>query len=647
MEPTLTAAHAALNGRPEDLGWFVLLLPLAAAAAILCGAGRSRVLTLFFSLGSVFTAFALSWALFFTFGLETHESRAAAIPWFHAGGVDISFGLTLDRLSTLMLLVVTGVSSAVHVFSVGYMAEDRDFSRFFGSLGLFTFAMLGVVLADNLVMIFFFWELVGVASYLLIGFWHEREAAADAAKKAFLVNRVGDFGFIVGILLVGSLAGTFEFRGLAAKLATSPGLFGAWGSVAGLLIFCGAMGKSAQFPLHVWLPDAMEGPTPVSALIHAATMVAAGVYLLCRVYFLYLIPTSWPGVFSWFDGVSALDVIAWIGGVTALFAALVALRQDDIKRILAYSTLSQLGYMVMAVGVGGPDAAMYHLTTHAAFKALLFLAAGAVIHGCHHEQDIWKLGGLWRKLPITFRTFAIGAAALAGLPVITSGFYSKDAILVAAVRHGHPVLFAIGVGVAALTTFYMLRLAIVAFGGGARSEAAAHAQEGPALMTWPLVALAIPSVASAWLPLGDYLHAHFFGAGGEESGLFGPFNHAPLASLFGTGAILFGASAAFRVYWGAESDPLTSKLGWFGRALGRRLWVDEFYQAVPVALHDLAATVANWVDRWLVAGLMVRGIQGSVELVGRAVRLAQTGNLQTYSFLFVFGVALAAILVLR
>ncbi len=644
----VAASNAAYSARPEDLGWFILALPLIASLAIALFLHRSRTLTLFFSIGGVVASFFLSWVLFFSFGTTGSPSSASVIPWFNAGGLHVNLGLSVDGLSSLMLLVVTGVSALVQIYSTAYMHGDRSFARFFGSLSFFTFSMLGIVLADNLVMMFLFWELVGVSSYLLIGFWFERPAAAEAAKKAFLTNRLGDFGFLLGIILVWSLTGTVQFSELAAKLKDHPDILGSWSSIAGLLIFCGAMGKSAQFPLHVWLPDAMEGPTPVSALIHAATMVAAGVYLLCRTFFLFQATTAWPGFLVFLGPVSALDVIAVIGGFTALLAALIAIQQNDIKRILAYSTLSQLGYMVMAVGVGGPDAAMYHLTTHAAFKALLFLGAGSVIHACHHEQDIWKMGGLAKKLPVTFRTFAIGTAALAGFPLVTSGFYSKDAILVAAVRNGHPVLFGLGVLIASMTTFYMVRLVLVAFGGRCRTSSAEHAHESPIQMTWPLIALAIPSIGLAWLPLGEYLTSHFFGAqrAMEEGGLFGPFNHAPLAAVFGTGAIIFGAWASFTTYWNADSDPLPRKLAFWSRVLRNRFYFDEIYQTIFYPIQDAIAALCGWIDRWVFSGFFVRGAHGTTELAGRALRLVQTGNLQTYTFLFVGGVALIILIAL-
>ncbi len=646
---TVTAAAPAFSSRPEDLAWFILLLPLIAAAGIAFFVRKSNVLSAVFSIGAVLAAFFLSVGLFITFGIGGEATVTTPFSWIHVGDLNVNLGVTVDRLSVLMLLVVTGVSALVQIYSIGYMHGDRSFSRFFSSLSLFTFSMLGIVLADNFVMMFVFWELVGLSSYLLIGFWYEKPSAGDAAKKAFLTNRIGDFGFLIGILMVWAATGSVSFAGIAHKLGADPAALGSMASIAGLLVFCGAMGKSAQFPLHVWLPDAMEGPTPVSALIHAATMVAAGVYMLCRTFFLYQVPAAWPGPLSFLGSISALDIIAVIGGFTALLAALIAIQQNDIKRILAYSTLSQLGYMVMAVGCGGPDAAMYHLTTHAGFKALLFLGAGSVIHACHHEQDIWKMGGLWSKLPVTFRTFAIGTAALAGLPILTSGFYSKDAILDAAITGGHPVLFGLGVLVAAMTTFYMLRLVIVAFFGAPRTEAAGHAHESPNSMIWPLIVLAVPSVAVAWLPLGDFLSAHFnpHFHPHEGGGIFGPFNHAPLAATFGTGALLFGAAAAFHLYWNAPKDPLPGQLGLIGRAMKNRFYFDEIYDGVLVPLHDMLARLADWFDRWIVSGLIIRGVHGSTELVGRALRLVQTGNLQTYTFMFAAGVAVVVMIALK
>ena len=641
------AQHAAGSGSTlQDLAWMVLLIPLVMAAGTTLLIRKDRTLSALFNISGVVLSFLLSVVLLFAFG----GSSADCTPfrWLPVEGLDIRIGLHLDGLSLLMLLVVTGVASLVMIYSTGYMHEDASYPRFFSSLSLFVFSMLGIVLADNFVMMFLFWELVGVSSYLLIGFWYGRPAAADASKKAFLTNRIGDFGFMLGILLVWSALGTVDFAAAKAKLVENPAALGTMAGIAGLLVFMGAMGKSAQFPLHVWLPDAMEGPTPVSALIHAATMVAAGVYMLCRVFFIYTAAPGWPAALGFLGGLSAATILSFIGAFTALLAAVIAVQQNDIKRILAYSTLSQLGLMVMAVGLGAkhgdPSASMYHLVTHAFFKAMLFLGAGSVIHACHHEQDIWKMGGLRAKMPVTFWTFLIGTAALAGLPPF-SGFYSKDEILATALE-ANPILFGVGVLVTVLTTFYMSRLLLVTFFGGARSGSADHAHESPGSMKWPLVTLAIPSVAVAWLPIGEYLTRQFrpeFHAHGGDI-LFGPFNHNPIAAFFGFGAALFGFSLAFSLYWKAEKDPLPARLGLLSRAMRNRFYFDEIYESVFIPLHNLASHVADWVDRWLVAGLFVRGLTGAVDLTGRALRLAQTGSIQTYAFLFTVGVVLVVLL---
>src|SRR6185437_10125730 len=501
----------------EFLPWLILSLPLLSAAAIALFTKKNRELSAKLSIGAIIAGFVLSVVFIAVNGWEPLK-KETLVTWLEVGDLQVDFGLRLDPLSLMMLLIVTGVGGAIHIYSLGYMREDRGFSRYFAGLSLFTFSMLGIVLANNFLMMFIFWELVGVSSYLLIGHWFDRPAAADAAKKAFITNRLGDFGFLFGIIMVWSLAGGLNFSLIEDQLKQNPALFGPMATAAGLLIFCGAAGKSAQFPLHVWLPDAMEGPTPVSALIHAATMVAAGVYMLCRVIFIFNAP--------------ALQVIASVGGFTALLAALIAIQQNDIKRILAYSTLSQLGYMVMAVGLGGPAPAMYHLTTHAFFKALLFLGAGSVIIALHHEQDIWKMGGLRHKMPVTFWTFLVGTLALCGGPPF-SGFYSKDAILARAAQQHNWLLFALGVFVAALTTFYMFRLLFVAFLGEPKAHEAEQARESPGVMIWPLRALAAFSLVGGIIGI-ERLFCYVFGF--EDKGfprgtmeqLTYPFRHDPL-----------------------------------------------------------------------------------------------------------------------
>src|SRR4051812_3395580 len=636
----------------ENFGWAILFLPLFAAAIIALFTRRDGKFSAQLSIAAIVLSFVLS--IFLSATLPDHFD--VLTDWLSVGSLKIGFGLKFDPLSKLMLLIVTGVGGAIHIYSFGYMREDPGMGRFFASLSLFTFSMLGIVLANNFLMMFIFWELVGLSSYLLIGFWYERPAAADAAKKAFITNRLGDCGFILGIILVWATVGTdringLNFEHLQLALDKDPNALGNLSTIAGLLIFCGAMGKSAQFPLHVWLPDAMEGPTPVSALIHAATMVAAGVYMLCRVYFIYEAPQMWP---SWAPGfienITARDVISWIGCFTALLAAVIAVQQNDIKRILAYSTLSQLGYMIMAVGLGGPMAAMYHLTTHAFFKALLFLGAGAVIHACHHEQDIWRMGGLKEKMPATYWTFLIGTLALAGVPPF-SGFYSKDEILALA-SQDHPFIFIVATFVAILTTFYMFRLVFVAFNGTPRSELAEHAHEAPSVMKWPLFALAVPSVLAGFWGINHYIDSQFLGLAGVHHGvwydeIFAPFEHVLLAAVAGLAAVVFGYSFARALYLNATSDPLTLRLGWFARAMRNRFYFDELYQRVIRLTHEALSKLANGIDERLIAGFGVRGVHGTTEIIGRILRLLQTGNLQTYAFLIVLGMAVVLYLFLN
>ena len=608
----------------EALPWLILFLPLLAAGIITLFTLADKKVSATLSITAIATGFALTLAFILANGFSGGET---AINWLSIGSLSVDFGLRLDALSLMMLLIVTGVGSAIHVYSYGYMKDDPGFSRFFACLSLFTFSMLGIVLASNFLQLFIFWELVGVSSYLLIGFWFEKATAADAAKKAFLTNRLGDFGFMLGILMVFAVIGSLNFATIQTKLTDNTVVLGGIGTLAGLLIFCGAMGKSAQFPLHVWLPDAMEGPTPVSALIHAATMVAAGVYMLCRVFFIF--------------SPDALTGIAWIGGFTALLAALIAVQQNDIKRILAYSTLSHLGYMVMAVGLTGPTPAMFHLTTHAFFKALLFLGAGSVIHAMHHEQDIWKMGALRKKMPVTFWTFMVGTLALAGVWPL-SGFFSKDAILATAQHHSLP-LFLLGVAVAALTTFYMFRLVFVAFLGSERTHEAGHAHESPGVMIWPLRILAVASAIGGVIGI-EALFGEMFKVEGEHphglvAQLVYPFQHAPVAAFSGLAAFAVGLFAAWKLYGNTKTDPLPEKLGALSRAMANRFYFDEFYEATFIRAHDLIAAVADWIDRWIVEGFCIGLVRGGTDLTGRALRLVQTGNLQTYAFLFVLGVA--------
>ncbi|EEF60821.1 NADH-quinone oxidoreductase subunit L [Pedosphaera parvula] len=628
----------------EKFAWLILFLPLVSVALISLIPGiksRPRV-SAQISIAAVVVCFLLTSILYFVLqnsGQQQFPQITAT--WLQVDYLRIDIGLKLDALSMMMMLIVTGVGGLIHIFSWEYMKGDPGYSRYFACLSLFIFSMLGIVMADNFLMMFIFWELVGISSYLLIGFWYERPSAADACKKAFLTNRLGDFGFLVGILLVWATLGhRLNFDALKQYLDKHTLEFAGVATAAGLLVFCGAAGKSAQFPLHVWLPDAMEGPTPVSALIHAATMVAAGVYMLCRIYFLLDV-----------SGSHALEVIAWIGGITALLAAVIAIQQNDIKRILAYSTLSQLGYMVMAVGTHGPTPAMFHLTTHAFFKALLFLGAGAVIHAVHHEQNIWKMGALRKKMPTTFVTFTIGTLALAGCPPL-SGFYSKDGILGQAMETHHYGLFILGLLAAILTTFYMFRLVFVAFYGAPRSEAADHAHEAPGMLKWPLIILAVFSFIGGVIGI-EGVYGKFFEPEKVEhvaswvDGIMAPINDSPLAAAFGILAFLAGIAAAFAFYWNKMVDPLPEKLGFLSRLMRNKFYFDEFYEHVLIpCTQEALAKLANGIDRWIIGGFMVRGTQGTTEFIGRALRLVQTGSLQTYAFLLVAGVALVLYLIL-
>jgi NADH-quinone oxidoreductase subunit L len=583
--------------------WILLFLPLAVAAVNQLVLRRSPIVP-WFSTASAFTTLTISLMLI---GFE----GAASFDWASVGGLHLRIGILLDRLSTGMMVVVTGVGALVHLFSLAYMRDDAAKARYFTCLQLFMFSMTGIVLASDFIMTFIFWELVGLSSYLLIGHWFAKASAADAAKKAFLCNRVGDFGFLIGILLLWSITGTFAFASMEIPTAVPTTLL----TATLLCIFCGAVGKSAQLPLHVWLPDAMEGPTPVSALIHAATMVAAGVYMLFRLQISL-------GAEA-FDNLAG-DVIAWTGGLTALAAALMATQQDDIKRVLAYSTLSQLGYMVMAVGLLAGEAGMFHLFTHAWFKALLFLGAGAVIHACHHEQDIWKLGGLIKKMPLTAGTFLVGCAALIAVP-FTSGFFSKELILEAA-HSKQPILFWIAAAVAVLTPFYMTRLGIVAFFGGNRSDSVSHAREVGPLMAVPLLVLAVPALIA-----GNRIAHGFAPTAPAHAGEF----HLNFLFWVSVAALVIGSGAALLLYLGKPKDPLCIPV------LRERFYIDRVYDRVIVRrLQDTPAAIIHFIDEWIINGLLVDGISRAAASLGGLLRRMQSGQLQAHTFAFGIGVLL-------
>ena len=598
----------------------ILLLPFFSAVLILLVLKRSAGVSALVATGSALLTLVLSIGVLMKGGAA---ESAVLYNWSQAGGLSLDIALKNDALSRGMMIVVTGIGTLVHIFSLAYMKDDAGKARFFAGLSLFMFSMTGIVYADNFPMMFIFWELVGVSSYLLIGHWYTKASAADAAKKAFLTNRIGDFGFMIGILLLWSMTGALTFDGMEENVDAMrvAGLSAAQISaltIATLLVFCGTVGKSAQFPLHVWLPDAMEGPTPVSALIHAATMVAAGVYMMVRVSFLV--------------GVShAGEVISWIGGVTALLAALMATQQNDIKRILAYSTLSQLGYMVMAVGLGASQASMFHLFTHAWFKAGLFLGSGAVIYACHHEQDIWKMGGLSKKMPVTFATFAACTAALVAVPFVTSGWYSKEAILEAAKEKGG-VLFVLAAFTALLTAFYMTRLVVVAFLGKARDEhGAGHAHEVAPVMFVPLVILAVMGVIGGFGGVAGAV------LGQEQVPAHGHFGVVGMVSI---ATLIIGAGGAIVLYRGRDRDPVNIKL------FANKFYFDELYAKVIAVGQDGLATVVKVLDGLLIDGLGVRGAAGLASGAGGLLRRLQVGNIQGYAFLFGLGVLLLVFLAL-
>jgi NADH-quinone oxidoreductase subunit L len=584
------------------LPWVILLTPLSSAVVITLFTLRWKAVSSLLSVAAVLVSFACSCLIF------TQSSIAAAeFTWINIdGALQVPLGFTLDQLSKTMLLVVSGVGATIHIYSLGYMRDDEGKSRYFAALSLFMFAMLGIVLANNFVMLFIFWELVGFTSYVLIGHWFFRDAAAAAANKAFITTRIGDFGFMIGILMVWMATGSIVFSEVTPRmpaLASHPTFV----TITALLIFCGAVGKSAQFPLHVWLPDAMEGPTPISALIHAATMVAAGVYMLVRVAFVIQASQT------------ALLVVAWIGTITAAMAALIATQQNDIKRILAYSTLSQLGYMVMAVGLASNDAAMFHLFTHAFFKALLFLAAGSIIVMLHHEQNIWKMGGLSRRLPITFATFAVGALALIGCPPF-SGFFSKDAILALAYERNMPI-FIEGLFTAFLTAFYVVRLLVIVFFGDTRSEAARQSKESPPVMTGPLIVLAILAALGGF----GFFARNFLALPIETEG-------ALMVPVLAFGVLIVGSGLAIAIYRNRANEPIDIEV------LRHKFYFDESYDWLINWTQELLARVSAFFDRWIIDTAAVDGISRGTWGLGALLRLVQVGNLQAYVFLFGLGV---------
>jgi len=588
--------------------WLIPAVPLAASLVILSLSSARRKSAAALAVAGQIAALAMS-VLAFLPTLQTNSFRVVQnFTWFTFGEEVLRLGFVLDPLAAAMLMMIALVGLCIFVFSIGYMADDKRFTRFFAYLSFFSGAMLGLVIANSLLLLFIFWELVGLASYLLIGFWIERPSAAAAAKKAFITTRIGDMGFFLGMLWLYNRSGTLLFYDGGNGCLESAGLalLGASATFIALLIFCGAVGKSGQFPLHVWLPDAMEGPTPVSALIHAATMVAAGVFLVARVYPLFSLGAI--------NGVtSSLTVVVWIGVTTALMAALIAIAQADIKRILAYSTVSQLGLMMVSLGVGGVPAGIMHLLAHGFFKALLFLGAGSVIHGCHGEHDIRKMGGLRRVMPVTFFTYAIGMMALSGVPFFFSGSWTKEEILHATAHwpRSHAPYYLILAGVV-LTALYMTRQIIYVFFGNARA-ASDRVHESPRVMTMPLTALALCTIffGVVLTPAWPWLHAY----------LTGEPVHVELALLiqpmFFVSLVLVGAGIGFGVWMyrnagvqdgerPAEIDPLEYAQPALFRFLANKMWIDELYGRTVIAFSWMSARLSDWMDRYFWDGL-VRG----------------------------------------
>ncbi len=620
---------------PVQSALLLLLTPLASATLIALFLRRQGALAQWVSVAAAAIICALSLQFVFN-GTDVN----ASLEWLRFGSFSVSLGFKIDALARLMLFVVGFVGFLIHVFSMGYMHDDAARARFFGGLSVFMFSMLGIVVADSLFMIFIFWELVGFSSWLLINHYHEKQSAADASKKAFIVNRVGDFGFLLGIVATYWLFGTTNLNDLAFK-AGSHGY--AISAAIPLLLFCGAMGKSAQMPLHVWLPDAMEGPTPVSALIHAATMVAAGIYMLCRINFL-MVP-------------EALNAIAAIGTVTAVYAALCAVVQRDIKKVLAYSTLSQLGYMVAAFGLGGMNdsvkagvdgkaaellayagvgAAMFHLTTHAFFKALLFLGSGSVIHGCHHEQDIFQMGGLRKSMPITFLTFTIGVLAIIGFPFL-AGFFSKDAILYLALMN-NTWIFAALAFTAILTSFYMIRMWKIVFFGEARSDHAKHAHESSLVMTLPLMLLAGLSISGGYQQIFGKIAGPIMNLVPDAH-----HDHSAHVIILGTSlaVMILGAGAAWLFYPATANDALESKVGGLFRALtALKESFDKVYDYYVAKVQQRFAMLINFLEQIFLAGLIIRGCAGLVGLVGLGVRALHVGSIHAYVYWFLLGTVL-------
>lgn len=591
----------------------VLLLPLLSSLVTLLFLRKNGNVA---SLLSVATAGGiLVFSLYIIF--QTGDSVFAwEMTWLKLADWELKFGFQIDGAARLLLFVVSFIGFLIHIFSLGYMHDDEAKARYFGGLSIFMFSMLGITLADNLIMIFVFWELVGFSSYLLIAHYFSTDEAAQASKKAFIVNRVGDFGFLIGIVLTYWTFQTVNLQELKSLVGFDPTLVS---TALCLALACGFIGKSAQFPLHVWLPDAMAGPTPVSALIHAATMVAAGIYLLFRIDFMFT--------------ADALSLLATLGAAMGLFAGFCALGQRDIKKILAYSTLSQLGYMAAAFGLGMPGIALFHLMTHAFFKALMFLGSGSVIHACHHEQDIFNYGGLRKKMPLTGLTFLVGVLAISGVTFL-SGYFSKDAILLGA-YNSNMIVFVLLYAGAILTSLYMFRLYFLTFEGDARSHSSKKATESSVLMTGPLLVLAFLSV------VGGY-HALFpdsiVGVLLEDITRVAEMPNHMWMIVLGTLAWVIGGGTA-KVLYGKEfsGEPLQARFPVFYDLCKSKLFFDEIYGFYVAKIQDPFARFIEVMELLFISGLLVRGSAGISALFALLAKTCYVGKIHAYSFWFILG----------
>ncbi|WP_462410249.1 NADH-quinone oxidoreductase subunit L [Neobacillus sp. Marseille-QA0830] len=608
--------------------WLIPLFPLVSFVILLLFGKRLKEAGAY--VGILLTLASLVYSILVLFERFTEPSYIEKFEWLTIGDVSLTAGFEVNQLNALMLVIVSLVSFLVHTYSKGYMHGDERFPVFYAYLGLFTFAMLGLVISPNLLQTYIFWELVGLGSFLLIGFYFYKEEAKAAAKKAFIMTRIGDVGLFIGMILLFWKTGSFEYSEIFSAVEAG-GISQTMITLTAILIFVGAVGKSGQFPLHTWLPDAMEGPTPVSALIHAATMVAAGVYLVATMFPLFAASKT------------ALLTVAIIGAFTAIFAASIGLVQTDIKRVLAYSTVSQLGYMMLALGSAGYVAGVFHLMTHAFFKALLFLAAGSVIHAVH-TQNIEEMGGLWKKLKWTAPLFLIGTLAISGVPLL-SGFFSKDEILVAAWEGGHPILFLLALIAAFMTAFYMFRLFFLVFTGEARGGQK-NVHESPASMTLPMLVLGVLAVISGYVNtpwfgsfLGDWLvdgnerlgHAHV-------EGPIWIMIAATVVSLAGIylAWLIYGKKSVSRSWLSGTGDTLHT-------ILLNKYYVDEFYQMTVVAVAKGISYFLRFIDVFLVEGI-VKGVAGFIQGLGATGSKLQNGQVQTYAAVAFVGLAILTVI---